>query len=137
MRNLRRAAAISESDVASAASRDLLRNAFHWAFFWSSSFCCCWALKSRNILGVMGWHSGWNWILAVGFGLPLSGLDVGIPALLVTLQPTGENWRHGGIQGPEGSIVCVIYFIAFSAWLLWSLRRKPRDVAKDVNDVGA
>lgn len=86
-------------------------------------FCCCWALRSGNVLGVMGWHSGWNWILAVGFGLPLSGIDVGIPSLVVNLVPQGERWLHGGLQGPESSVACVVYFVAGCALLL--RRQKP------------
>jgi membrane protease YdiL (CAAX protease family) len=85
-------------------------------------FCCCWALRSRNVLGVMGWHSGWNWMLAVGFGLPVTGLDVGIPPLLVDLQPTAADWLTGGKQGPEGSITCVAYFVGSAAWMLHSAR---------------
>lgn len=81
-------------------------------------FCCCWALRSRSVLGVMGWHSGWNWLLAAGFGLPLSGLDVGVPSLLIHLQPAGPWWLNGGAQGPEGSVICVGYFIAGTLWLL-------------------
>ncbi len=88
-------------------------------------FCCGWALKSRSVLGVMGWHSGWNWLLAVGFGLPLTGLDVGIPSLLVELKPVGAPWLTGGAQGPEGSVVCIGYFLGATAWLLFSARGKP------------
>ena len=35
-------------------------------------FACAWVLRARNVLGIMGWHAGWNWLLAVGFGLPLT-----------------------------------------------------------------
>jgi uncharacterized protein len=87
-------------------------------------FCALWAWRARSIAGVMGWHSGWNWLLAVGFGLPLSGLDVGIPALLLPLQPVGADWLTGGAQGPEGSIVCVVFFIVGCAVLL-RRRRMP------------
>jgi uncharacterized protein len=71
-------------------------------------FACVWAYRARGILGVMGWHAGWNWLLAVGFGLPLTGLDVGIPALLVDLEPNGPAWLTGGAEGPEGSIVTLV-----------------------------
>lgn len=94
----------------------------HWLVTLSNTlfgvFCCCWVLKSRSVFGVMGWHSGWNWLLAVGFNLPLTGLNVGIPALLVDLEPAGPNWLTGGPQGPEGSIVTVLYFIVAIAWLV-------------------
>ena len=59
----------------------------------------------------MGWHAGWNWLLAVGFGLPVTGLDVGIPALLVDLQAEGRSWLTGGAQGPEASVLCLVYFV--------------------------
>jgi membrane protease YdiL (CAAX protease family) len=86
-------------------------------------FCCCWVLRSGNVLGAMGWHSGWNWILATGFGLPLSGLDAGIPSLVASLQPVGAHWLHGGAQGPEASVACVAYFLVGSGMLLAWRRR--------------
>ena len=98
----------------------------HWlvtlGVFLFGVFCCCWALRSGSILGVMGWHSGWNWLLAVGFGLPLSGIDVNIPSLLIDLKPAGENWLTGGAQGPEASVVCVAYFVVASVWMVASAR---------------
>jgi UDP-glucuronate 4-epimerase len=45
------------------------------------------------------------------YGLPVTGLDVGIPALLVDMQPVGPFWLTGGPQGPEASVVCLGYFI--------------------------
>jgi len=87
----------------------------HWlvpcSTFLFGLFACAWVLRTRSVLGVMGWHAGWNWLLAIGFGLPLSGLDVGIPALLLDLQPVGAQWLTGGPQGPEASVVCFGYFV--------------------------
>jgi len=77
-----------------------------------SVFACCWALKSGNIWGVMGWHAGWNWLLATGFELPVTGLDAQLPALLVKLVPTGPAYLTGGAQGPEGSVFCTLFFLA-------------------------
>jgi len=89
-------------------------------------FACALALRYRSILGVMGWHAGWNWLLAVGFGLPLTGLDVGIPALLVDLKAGGPAWLTGGAEGPEGSVVCLAYCGLATAWLLfWPKRTAP------------
>lgn len=88
-------------------------------------FACCWALRSRSILGVMGWHAGWNWLLAVGFTLPVTGLVTGVPALLVGLDPVGPGWLTGGPQGPEGSIVTVIYFAAACSGLVWTRSAQP------------
>ena len=50
-------------------------------------------------------------VAGVGFGLPVTGLDVGIPALLFDLQPVGADWLTGGPQGPEASVVCFGYFV--------------------------
>lgn len=98
----------------------------HWlvtlSVFLFGVFCCCWALRAKSILGVMGWHSGWNWLLAVGFGLPLSGIDVNIPSLLIDLKPVGANWLTGGAQGPEASMVCIAYFVVASVWMVASVR---------------
>ena len=87
----------------------------HWLVtvgtFLFGLFACAWVLRTRSVLGIMGWHAGWNWLLAIGFGLPVTGLDVGIPALLVDMQPVGAFWLTGGPQGPEASVVCFGYFV--------------------------
>jgi membrane protease YdiL (CAAX protease family) len=87
----------------------------HWLVsvgtFLFALFACAWVLRTRSVLGIMGWHAGWNWLLAVGFGLPITGLDVGIPGLLAEMQPVGAFWLTGGPQGPEASVVCLGYFV--------------------------
>ena len=94
----------------------------HWLVttgtFLFGLFACAWVLRTRNVLGIMGWHAGWNWLLAVGFGLPITGIDVGIPGLLAELQPSGPDWLTGGAQGPEASVVCLVYFGVGIGWLL-------------------
>jgi len=82
-----------------------------------SLFTCGWALRTGNIWGVMGWHSGWNWLLAVGFQVPITGLDTKLPALLVQLTPIGPDSLTGGAQGPEGSFLCVLFFAGAIAFL--------------------
>jgi membrane protease YdiL (CAAX protease family) len=87
----------------------------HWLVsvgtFLFSLFACAWVLRTRNLLGIMGWHAGWNWLLAIGFGLPVTGIDVGLPALLVDMRANGPDWLTGGAQGPEASVVCFAYFV--------------------------
>ncbi|MDX2273806.1 MAG: CPBP family intramembrane glutamic endopeptidase, partial [Hyphomonadaceae bacterium] len=90
--------------------------------FLFSVFACLWALKARNIWGVMGWHIGWNWLLATGFELPITGFDAGVSALLVKLVPAGPEILTGGAQGPEASVVCLLFFACAIAMLLWRLR---------------
>lgn len=91
-------------------------------------FCCAWVLRTRSLLGVMGWHAGWNWCLAVGFGLPVTGIDVGIPALVVALSPAGPEWLNGGAEGPEGGALCVAYFVV-GCLVLWRWPRSAPQTA--------
>lgn len=91
-----------------------------------STFTCAWALSSRNIWGAMGWHSAWNWLLCVGFGVPITGVDAHLPALLVALRPVGPAWMTGGADGPEGSVFCAI-LLGVGTWVLL-VRLRPRTV---------
>jgi membrane protease YdiL (CAAX protease family) len=90
-------------------------------------FACAWALRAGNIWGIMGWHAGWNWLLATGFELPVTGLESGTPALLVQLSPIGPDYLTGGEQGPEGSVFCTLFFTVAIAGILW---RRPHQSAK-------
>lgn len=98
--------------------------------FLFSAFACFWALKAGNIWGVMGWHTGWNWLLATGFELPVTGFDAGVSALLVKLVPQGPDIVTGGAQGPEGSLICLVFFAGASATLLWRLRNAASHARK-------
>ncbi len=98
--------------------------------FLFSAFACLWALKARNIWGVMGWHIGWNWLLATGFELPVTGFDAGVSALLVKLVPRGPDILTGGSQGPEASVVCLVFFVCAIATLLWRLRSTGHEAGK-------
>jgi membrane protease YdiL (CAAX protease family) len=93
----------------------------HWfvsvGTFLFALFACAWVVRTRSVLGIMGWHSGWNWLLAVGFGLPVTGIDVGLPALLLDMQTNGPEWLTGGTQGPEASVVCFGYFLLGIGWM--------------------
>jgi membrane protease YdiL (CAAX protease family) len=91
--------------------------------FLFSLFTCAWALRTGNIWGVMGWHSGWNWLLATGFELPVTGLDAKLPALIVKLTARGPAYLTGGAQGPEGSLACTLFFVCAIALLAWSAKR--------------
>jgi hypothetical protein len=91
--------------------------------FLFSLFTCAWALKAGNIWGVMGWHSGWNWLLATGFELPVTGLDAKLPALIAKLTASGPTYLTGGAQGPEGSLACTLFFACAIALLAWGAKR--------------
>jgi membrane protease YdiL (CAAX protease family) len=96
--------------------------AFAGAFMFSV-FTCCWALRVGHVWGVMGWHSGWNWLLATGFELPLSGTNPIEPALITRLIDQGPNLLTGGAYGPEASLATIAMLVAISARLWW--RRAP------------
>lgn len=96
------------------------------ASFLFSAFACCWALSARNIWGVMGWHVGWNWLLATGFELPVTGFDAGVSALVVKLVPRGPVIVTGGAEGPEGSLLCQIFFVGAIAMHLWRLSKTAK-----------
>ena len=83
-----------------------------------SVFACLWAIRAGNIWGVMGWHIGWNWLLSIGFGLPVTGFVIDLPALLVRLIPQGPDSLTGGAQGPEGSWICSLFFVIGILFLL-------------------
>jgi len=97
-----------------------------WLFainvFLFAAFACCWAMRTGNIWGVMGWHAGWNWLFATGFEMRVTGLDAHLPALLVKMTPVGPVYLTGGFEGPEGSVMCTVLLVAGIAFL--GLRRK-------------
>lgn len=99
----------------------------HWLIMMSSflfsAFACAWAVRAGNIWGVMGWHAGWNWLLGIGFDLPVTGLTIDLPALLVRLVPQGPDSLTGGAQGPEGSYLCSLFFLIGTAIILLRSRR--------------
>jgi uncharacterized protein len=84
----------------------------NWLFkanvFLFAVFACCWVIRTGNVWGVMGWHGGWNWLLALGFQWRVTALDAHVPALLAKAVLTGSSSLNGGIEGPEGSIVCTL-----------------------------
>lgn len=100
----------------------------HWLMsvniFLFAIFASAWAWRAGSIWGVMGWHAGWNWLLAVGFELPVTGYDAHIPALLVQMRPLGDIILTGGAAGPESSIATTILFVAATGFLLLRPSRK-------------
>jgi len=94
-------------------------------------FASAWSISSNNIWGVMGWHAAWNWIVATGFDLPVTGLVSGVPALTVSLAPAGPDILTGGAQGPEGSIFCTLFLVCGIIFFAWRIARRGRDVGPD------
>ena len=94
--------------------------------FMFSLFACCWVLRVGHVWGVMGWHSGWNWLLCTGFELPLSGTNPIEPALLTHLVDRGPALLTGGAYGPEASALTIAALALASA----ALGFRPRLAAR-------
>lgn len=95
-------------------------------------FACAWSVATNSIWGAIGWHAGWNWLLATGFEVPVTGLDADVPALLVSLTPTGRDIFTGGPQGPEGSVLCTAFFLIGIAFFAPRIARQHRSRATEV-----
>lgn len=82
------------------------------------------AIKEGSLWGVCAWHSAWNTLLGVGFGLDVSGGKIAVQSLIVDLAPAqgAPWWLTGGAFGPEASVATsvvllagVVYFLATGA----------------------
>jgi len=90
-----------------------------------SIFACAWVRRSNSIWGVMGWHTGWNWFGGTGFDVPITGLESGLPALVVKLVPVGPGYLNGGGNGPKGSVFTVA-LLSVAGLILLLLPRSHR-----------
>lgn len=83
-------------------------------------FLSLYAAKEGSLWGVCGWHAAWNWLLASGFGLPVSGQDVLVTPVIIDLADTPDAawWLTGGVFGPEASVVTSLVLCAGIAVLL-------------------
>ncbi len=90
-------------------------------------FACAWVRYSNSIWGVMGWHVGWNWFGGTGFAVPITGLETGLPALVVKMVPVGPAWLTGAGEGPEGSVFTLALLTVASLSLLLLARSRGRN----------
>ena len=90
-------------------------------------FACAWVRRSKSIWGVMGWHVGWNWFGGTGFDVPITGLNTGLPALVVKLVPVGPAWLNGAGEGPEGSVFTLALLTVAGLSLLLLPRSREGD----------
>ncbi|MFT4077668.1 MAG: type II CAAX endopeptidase family protein [Asticcacaulis sp.] len=84
-------------------------------------FISLYALKERSLWGVCAWHGAWNWLLGVGFGLEVSGLNLKVAPLIVDLKdnPSAPWWLSGGSWGPEASLLTTAVLAGGITWLVW------------------
>ncbi|MDZ4306562.1 type II CAAX endopeptidase family protein [Allopontixanthobacter sp.] len=90
-------------------------------------FACAWVRRSNSIWGVMGWHVGWNWFGGTGFDVPITGLDTGLPALVMKMVPVGPAWLNGAGEGPEASVFTLALLTVAGLSLLLLPTHRGRD----------
>jgi membrane protease YdiL (CAAX protease family) len=80
-------------------------------------------LRSHSLWLPWGIHLGWNAMVAIGLGLPLSGLT--LFAALWHTRVRGPDWMTGGSYGIEGGALTtvVIMLAAPAVWWLGGNRR--------------
>jgi membrane protease YdiL (CAAX protease family) len=79
-------------------------------------------LATRSLYAAWMAHWAWNWVMAVGFHVPVSGLSLARPDYQTV--DAGPDWLTGGTWGPEGGAVAGVGMIGGLVYLYW--RRKPR-----------
>ena len=72
-------------------------------------------LVTRQLWLPIGLHLGWNFFEGVGFGVPVSGLDI-YPITRITVS--GPELWTGGAFGPEAGLI-IIPALAVGAGLIW------------------
>ena len=72
-------------------------------------------LRTRSLWLPYGIHIGWNLLLGVVFGLPVSGVRL---HSVWSTQVDGPQWLTGGPFGPEGGVLATIAIIAAAVFLI-------------------
>lgn len=83
-------------------------------------------LQEGTVWGAVGIHAGWNWTLAAGAALPVSGVPFASPCWLGVMD--GPTWLTGGGFGVEAGVA------AAAAWALFGVgrwRRPPAEARRD------
>jgi len=91
-----------------------------------SIFLSLLVIRERSIWGAAAWHASWNWMFITWFGLPTTGIDLGLAPLVADYMPTPDAavWLTGGTDGPEGSVLTPIVLLVGTLVLSWMLRTR-------------
>lgn len=78
------------------------------------------AIKEGSLWGVCAWHTAWNTLLGVGFGLEVSGEKLAVTPAVIDLAPTdgAQWWLTGASFGPEASLVTTFVLLAGTTYML-------------------
>lgn len=96
--------------------------------FLFSTFACYLVLYAQNLWLAMGWHAGWNWFMGTGFGIPITGIQIDLQALIAQLSPISDELITGGAGGPESSVLCSLFFVLASLALHLAIQRRGKAV---------
>ena len=97
-----------------------------------SIFLSLLAIREKSIWGAAAWHAAWNWMFITWFGLPTTGIELGLAPLATDLMATPEAavWLTGGTDGPEGSFMTpVVLALACLVLVATSARARGRQEA--------
>ncbi len=86
-------------------------------------FIALYALHEGSIWGACGWHAAWNWLIATGFEIEVSGMVMPIEPWVGDLDAAGAGLVSGGAFGPEASVVTSAVLLSGSAIWGWRLSR--------------
>ncbi|HVJ09743.1 MAG TPA: type II CAAX endopeptidase family protein [Acidisarcina sp.] len=86
-------------------------------------------LQTRALWLPWGFHFGWNTVMAVLFGLPVSGLNF---SAVIESNSIGPRWLTGGSYGPEGSLTAVVVLVVALVVLVKTTREYAWKYAQPV-----
>lgn len=91
-----------------------------------SIFLSLLVIRERSIWGAAAWHAAWNWMFITWFGLPTTGIELGLSPLAADYMPAADAaiWLTGGTDGPEGSVLTPIVLVIGSVVLALLLRNR-------------
>jgi hypothetical protein len=71
-------------------------------------------LETGSLWAAWAAHFMWNWIMAAGLHVAVSGLPMATPGYRAVMQ--GPQWLSGGDWGPEGGAFATVVLVAAIAW---------------------
>lgn len=94
-------------------------------------FAALYSLFEGGLWGVFALHSAWNWTQGNLFGLPVSGMQIGVS--LLQLDEAGRDWWTGGSFGPEGGLAATLVLVIASVFISWLFYRRTRQESIKTN----
>jgi membrane protease YdiL (CAAX protease family) len=89
-------------------------------------------LATRSLWLATALHYAWNFVQAIVFGLPVSGIVTLTPLALLQATPGPPRWVSGLEYGPEGGVAATL-MIVLSTLVIW--KAKLFSVADEMNQV--